>query len=199
MEWEVENVIDWLHFIQLEHLESVFRERSVTGAKLNAITQKELQFMGVIKPDEQQTILHEVSHCFCQLIMFIVYTRILTARVNTHLIQVVFSKNHAKMSPKLAKQELIAYATIRVDAVVVYVYFMKVAELRMLWQMESETGSQLMFDDITAGLANMSVRRKDLEKELDSHVTEVQSIIDCIDLHSDNETNFKSHSPCIPR
>ena len=30
-----------------------------------------------------------------------------------------------------------------------------------------------MFDDITAGLANMSVRRKDLEKELDSHVTEV--------------------------
>ena len=90
----------------------------------------------------------------------------------------VFSKNHAKMSPKLAKQKLIAYATIRVDAVVVYVYFMKVAELRMLWQMESETGSQLMFDDITAGLANMSVRRKDLEKELDSHVTEVQSMID---------------------
>ena len=45
----------------------------------------------------------------------------------------------------------------------------------MLWQVESETGSQLMFDDITAGLANMSVRRKDLEKELDSHVTEVNS------------------------
>ena len=43
----------------------------------------------------------------------------------------------------------------------------------MLWQVESDTGSQLMFDDITAGLASMSVRRKDLEKELDSHVTEV--------------------------
>ena len=49
LEWDVENVIDWLHFIQLEHYESVFRERSVTGAKLNAITQKELQFMGVVK------------------------------------------------------------------------------------------------------------------------------------------------------
>ena len=53
---------------------------------------------------------------------------------------------------------------------------LQVAELRMLWQVESETGSQLMFDDITAGLANMSVRRKDLEKELDSHVTEVSMI-----------------------
>ena len=61
LDWDLENVVDWLHFIQLQYLEPVFRERSITGAKLNGITQKELQFMGVIKPDEQQTILHEVS------------------------------------------------------------------------------------------------------------------------------------------
>ena len=52
----------------------------------------------------------------------------------------------------------------------------------MLWQVESETGSQLMFDDITAGLANMSVRRKDLEKELDSHVTEVNTRLGVISI-----------------
>ena len=61
LEWDVENVVDWLHFIQLQHLVPLFRDRSVTGAKLIMITLKELQFMGVTNPDEQQTILHEVK------------------------------------------------------------------------------------------------------------------------------------------
>ena len=60
LDWDLENVVDWLHFIQLQHLVPLFRERSITGLKLNSITQKELQFMGIIKPDDQQTILHEV-------------------------------------------------------------------------------------------------------------------------------------------
>ncbi|KAI6647227.1 Multiple PDZ domain protein-like [Oopsacas minuta] len=123
LDWDVENVIDWLHFIQLQHLVAIFRDRAITGAKLNNITQKELQFMGVVSSEEQQTILHEV------------------------------------------------------------------AELRMLWQVDSESGSQLMFDDITAGLANMSVRRKDLEKELDSHVTERLNKLEEIKNEQDDRIN----------
>ena len=61
LDWDVENVIDWLHFIQLQHLVTIFKERAISGVKLNGITQKELQFIGVTNPDEQQTILHEVS------------------------------------------------------------------------------------------------------------------------------------------
>ena len=46
----------------------------------------------------------------------------------------------------------------------------------MLWQVESESGSQF-YEDISTGLANMSVKRKDLEKELDYHVAEVGMLI----------------------
>ena len=67
IDWDVENVIDWLHFIQLQHLMPIFRERAISGAKLNGITQKELQFIGIVNADEQQTILHEVGVSVCAI------------------------------------------------------------------------------------------------------------------------------------